>query len=102
MANRSFVLEPLNELCPWQRHPLTGKTVRQMLTELLETEYTFSDLRFGSTIPFVDAIQTRRSGKEAVFRIQARIAGNDRLEAVRFVTMPGAGGDTGWQPPTPD
>ena len=67
-----------------------------------ETEYTFSDLRFGSTIPFVDAIQTRRSGKEAVFRIQARIAGNDRLEAVRFVTMPGAGGDTGWQPPTPD
>ncbi len=37
MANRSFVLEPLNELCPWQRHPLTGKTVRQMLTELLET-----------------------------------------------------------------
>lgn len=34
MENRRFVLEPLNELCPWQRHPLTGKTVRQMLKEL--------------------------------------------------------------------
>ena len=34
MQNRSFVLEPLAELCPWKRHPLTGKTVQEMLKEL--------------------------------------------------------------------
>jgi len=34
MENRRFVLEPLDELCPWYRHPLTGKTVRQMRREL--------------------------------------------------------------------
>ena len=34
MENRSFVLGPLDELCPWQKHPLTGKTVREMLREL--------------------------------------------------------------------
>ena len=34
MENRRFVLEPLDELCPWQRHPLTGKTVREMLRRL--------------------------------------------------------------------
>ncbi len=34
MANRAFVLEPLNELCPWYLHPVTGKSVRQMLEEL--------------------------------------------------------------------
>lgn len=34
MENRKFVLQPLDELCPWYRHPLTGKTVRQMLGEL--------------------------------------------------------------------
>ncbi len=34
MENRVFVLEPLNQLCPWYRHPVTGKSVRQMLEEL--------------------------------------------------------------------
>lgn len=67
-----------------------------------ELEYTFSDLRFGSTIPLVDAIQTRPGGKDAVFRIQARLTRDDMLKAVRFTTMPGAGGDSGWLPPDPD
>lgn len=35
MANREFVLEPLAELAPCLRHPLTGKTVQQMLEELI-------------------------------------------------------------------
>lgn len=34
MANREFVLKPLAELNPCLRHPLTGKTVREMLGEL--------------------------------------------------------------------
>ncbi len=34
MSNRRFVLEPLDQLCPGYIHPLTGKTVRQMLKEL--------------------------------------------------------------------
>lgn len=34
MENREFVLEPLDELCPWYLNPVTGKTVRQMLKEL--------------------------------------------------------------------
>lgn len=40
MENRGFVLEPLDELCPWYRHPLTGRTVRQMLRELREHPYS--------------------------------------------------------------
>lgn len=35
MANREFVLKPLAELAPCLRHPLTGKTVQQMLEELI-------------------------------------------------------------------
>lgn len=31
MANRSFVLEPLAQLCPNYRHPLLGKTVSELL-----------------------------------------------------------------------
>lgn len=31
---RSFVLEPLCEIAPWYRHPVSGKTVRQLLDEL--------------------------------------------------------------------
>lgn len=31
MANRNFVLEPLMELCPNYRHPVLGKTVRELL-----------------------------------------------------------------------
>ena len=38
MANRRFVLEPLNELCPWHYNPVTGKSVRQMLLELEKKE----------------------------------------------------------------
>lgn len=34
MQNRKFVLEPLNELCPWQYNPATGKNVRQMYLDL--------------------------------------------------------------------
>ena len=34
MQNRRFVLEPLAELCPYKRHPVTGKTVKEMLEEL--------------------------------------------------------------------
>ncbi len=34
MENRGFVLEPLDELCPWLRHPLNGRSVRQMRQEL--------------------------------------------------------------------
>lgn len=40
MENRSFVLEPLDELCPWQRHPLSGKTIRQMRQELAQRGQT--------------------------------------------------------------
>lgn len=34
MHNRLFVLQPLMELCPNYRHPLLGKTVEQLYTEL--------------------------------------------------------------------
>ncbi len=34
MQNRDFVLLPLAELAPYLRHPLSGKTVSQMLEEL--------------------------------------------------------------------
>lgn len=34
LENREFVLRPLLELCPCLHHPVTGKTVRQMLAEL--------------------------------------------------------------------
>ena len=39
MQNRQFVLEPLAELCPNFRHPLLGKTVKQMLNELKAVDY---------------------------------------------------------------
>lgn len=35
MANRDFVLTPLMELCPYLRHPLTGRTIAEMHKELL-------------------------------------------------------------------
>lgn len=35
MENRDFVLKPLNQLAPNFRHPITGKTVTQMLEALL-------------------------------------------------------------------
>lgn len=71
------------------------------LARTQEIEYTFSDLRFGSTVRWVDDIQTRRDGKPVIFRIMARLGPDHRLEAVRFVTTSGAGGDSGWNPPTP-
>lgn len=38
MANRSFVLAPLAELCPNYRHPLLGKTVAELLDMLENTD----------------------------------------------------------------
>lgn len=34
MHKRSFVLEPLAEIAPYKRHPVYGKTVREMLGEI--------------------------------------------------------------------
>lgn len=34
MHNREFVLQPMMELAPYKRHPVTGKSVQEMLTEL--------------------------------------------------------------------
>lgn len=34
MANRDFVLRPLMEICPYKRHPVTGKSIKEMLEEL--------------------------------------------------------------------
>lgn len=34
MQNRSFVLEPLAELAPWYRHPVFGKTIRELAEEI--------------------------------------------------------------------
>lgn len=34
MANRNFVLEPLKEISPYYKDPVTGKTVEKMLKEL--------------------------------------------------------------------
>lgn len=34
MASRRFALEPLSQLAPDLRHPVTGRTVREMLAEI--------------------------------------------------------------------
>ena len=34
MHKRSFVLKPLAEIAPYKRHPVYGKTVREMLEEI--------------------------------------------------------------------
>ena len=36
MHKRRFVLEPLSEIAPYKRHPVYGKTVKEMLAELAE------------------------------------------------------------------
>ncbi len=64
-----------------------------------ETQYIFSDLRFGSTIRWVDEIQVQRHGKPTTFRIMARVGADGTVDAVRFITTTGAGGDSGWNPP---
>lgn len=38
MENREFVLKPLAELAPYLRHPVNGKTVRQMLAEVSDSQ----------------------------------------------------------------
>lgn len=34
MTNREFVLEPMVEIAPWLRHPVFGKTMKELLREL--------------------------------------------------------------------
>lgn len=36
MHKRAFVLQPLDEIAPYKRHPILNKTVHEMLTELSE------------------------------------------------------------------
>ncbi len=38
LQDRGFVLIPLGEIAPYWRHPVTGKTVAQMVEELPEAE----------------------------------------------------------------
>ena len=38
MHKRKFVLEPLGEIAPYKRHPISGKRVCEMLVELNEKE----------------------------------------------------------------
>ena len=35
MQNRTFGLEPMVEIAPHKRHPVSGKTMQEMLSELL-------------------------------------------------------------------
>lgn len=84
----------------YQRFSLYPALEQLVMLENGSREYIFSDLRFGSTIPFIDDIQTRQEGQQLTFRIMARMAPSGSLSAVRFITTPGAGGDSGWNPPS--
>ncbi|MDD3205163.1 MAG: 2-amino-4-hydroxy-6-hydroxymethyldihydropteridine diphosphokinase [Lachnospiraceae bacterium] len=42
MENRDFVLEPLCEIAPFIRHPITHKTIKQILDELKATQETYA------------------------------------------------------------
>jgi len=73
-------------------------------------QYVFADLRFGSTIAWVDEIQSRKwvrdvedvaAEDDRVFEISARVDASGRIAATRLVTVTGAGGDSGWLPPQP-
>lgn len=64
-------------------------------------EATFTDLRFGSTLDWVDALQTTTLNGVKAFRIMARYNADGTLVGVRFVTTRGAGGDSGWHAPVP-
>jgi 2-amino-4-hydroxy-6-hydroxymethyldihydropteridine diphosphokinase len=44
MASRRFVLEPLAELAPDLRHPVTGRTVREMLAEIRGQQVVPTDI----------------------------------------------------------
>lgn len=38
MQNRDFVLKPLMELCPYKRHPVTGKTILEMQRDVTKED----------------------------------------------------------------
>ncbi len=38
MRNRRFVLEPLSEICPYYKDPITGQSIEQMLQNISECE----------------------------------------------------------------
>lgn len=38
MQNRDFVLKPLLELCPYKRHPVTGKTILEMRRDIAKED----------------------------------------------------------------
>lgn len=38
MTNREFVLEPMAEIAPWLRHPINGKTMKELFSHLKEME----------------------------------------------------------------
>ncbi len=45
LTERRFVLEPLAELAPDLRHPVTGRTTREMLSDTLDQKLYKTDLR---------------------------------------------------------
>lgn len=61
------------------------------------TEQVYTDLRFGSGVQFVRELQgTDDKEQEKTFRISVILDREDRVVAVRFRVVRGAGGDSGW------